>query len=239
MTGRMTGRMTRRATRPRRDPIGGSPTGCLRLAVGLLLVAGLGCSHGQSRSPARLRDAHVEALAANDAAAAYALLAPQVQARVSFEEFEARWKADAAEHRQTVTAARSLPAELQAPLHGGTTLHGGGRALHWTQVDDELQVTAGLPGRPDTSTPAQTVRAFIGAVRRAELGEVRSLLGESLLAALEEDWSTRVDAIERALEEPGALDLSADLQRAELRYEGNRVLTLEQTRQGWRITGLR
>lgn len=207
--------------------------------VALALACGLGCGHRQARSPTQLRDAHVEALRANDPAAAYALLAPEVQASISFEEFEARWKADTAEHTQSIAAAESLDPSLQDPLHGGTTVHPGGRVLHWTQIDDELQVTDGLPGRLDTSTPAQAVRAFITAVRRADLAEIRSVLGEPLLAALEEDWSTRVDAIERALEEPGALELSADLRRAELRYEGSRVITLEQTPQGWRITGLR
>jgi hypothetical protein len=205
--------------------------------LGLLLV--LACSHGQARSPERLRDAHVAALEANDPAAAYALLAPDVRAAVPFEEFAARWKADADEHAAAVATAKLLDPALEAPLHGGTTVHAGGRVLRWTQVDDELQVVDGLPGRPDTSTPAQTVRAFIAAVRTADLAEVRGLLGEALVEAVDEDWSERVDAIERALEEPGALDLSADLRRAELRYETGRVLTLEQTPEGWRITGLR
>jgi hypothetical protein len=204
---------------------GTSRHGTLAL-LGVLLV--LACSHGQARSPERLRDAHVAALAANDPAAAYALLAPDVRAAVPYEEFAARWKADAAEHEAAVAAAKRLDPALEAPLHGGTTVHAGGRVLQWTQVDDELQVVDGLPGRPDTSTPAQAVRAFIAAVRSADLAEVRGVLGEAL-----------VDAIERALEEPGALDLSADLRRAELRYETGRVLTLEQTPEGWRITGLR
>ncbi|MCX4245508.1 hypothetical protein [Paraliomyxa miuraensis] len=211
----------------------------LGLAVAFGVALGIGCGHRQARSPTRLRDAHVQALRADDPAAAYALLAPEVQATVSFEEFEARWKSDSAEHAQAIAAAESLDPALQDPLHGGTTVHPGGRVLHWTQVDDALQITDGLPGRLDTSTPAQAVRAFIAAVRRADLAELRSLMHEPLLAALEEDWSTRVDAIERALEEPGALELSADLHRAELRYEGSRVLTLEQTPAGWRITGLR
>lgn len=208
----------------------------------LLLPLALGCSRGaagQTRSPARLRDAQVAALAADDPAAAYALLAPEIREAVPFEEFSARWKTDAAEHQQAVAAAGALPAELEAPLYGGTTTHPGGRVLRWTQVDDELQVVDGLPGRPDTSTPAQAVRAFVAAVRRANLAEVRGLLGDTLVEAVDEDWSTRADAIERALSAPGALDLSADLRRAELRYEVGRMITLEQTPQGWRITGLR
>lgn len=228
MNGRSSGRMSRRP----------SPRSILALAS-VLLLGGLACGHRQARSPARLRDAHVAALRTDDPAAAYALLSPEVQATVSYEEFEARWQSDAAEHRDAIAAAESLDPALEAPLHGGTTVHEGGRVLRWTQVDDDLQVTEGLPGRPDTSTPAQAVRAFIAAVRRADLAEVRGLLGEPLLEAIEEDFGARVDAIESALEEPGALDLSADLRRAELRYETGRVLTLEQTPDGWRITGLR
>lgn len=210
----------------------------LALAAGLV-VSITACGPRQARSPARLRDAHVAALRTDDPAAAYALLAPEVRAAVPYAEFEARWKTDAAEHDAAIAAAESLDPALAAPIHGGTTVHPGGRVLRWTQVDDDLLVVDGLPGRLDTSTPAQAVRAFVAAVRRADLAEVRGLLGESLVEAVHEDWSERVDAIERALEEPGTLDLSADLRRAELRYETGRALTLEQTPQGWRITGLR
>lgn len=212
-----------------------------RVAVGLLLGVALlpGCRHRQARSPTRLRDAHVAALKADDPHAAYALLSPDLRAATPYEDFEARWKADRAEHAAAISAAESLPAELAAPIHGGTTMHPGGRVLVWTEVGEELLVTDGLPGRPDTSTPASTVRAFIAAVRQADLGEIRSLLGDELVGAIDEDWSARVDAIELALEEPGGLELSADLRRAELRYEEGRAVSLEQTPHGWRITGLR
>lgn len=212
------------------------------LALAALAVATLGgaaCSRAAPRSPAQLRDAHVAALEADDPAAAYALLAPEVRAAVSYEEFAARWKADAAEHEAAVAAASSLDPAVAAPILGGTTVHPGGRVLRWAEVDAHLQVIDGLPGRPDTSTPAQAVRAFVAAVRRADLGQVRGLLSESLVEAIDEDFGERVDAIERALEEPGALELSADLRRAELRYEAGRAVTLEQSPQGWRITGLR
>lgn len=215
------------------------PIAARLVPIALLLVAVTACGPRQARSPARLRDAHVAALRADDPAAAYALLAPEVRAAVSFDEFAARWEADAAEHEAAIAAADALDPALAAPLHGGSTVHTGGRVLRWTQVDDALLVVDGLPGRPDTSTPAQTVRAFIAAVRRADLAEVQGLLGEGLVEAVGEDWNERVDAIERALEEPGALDLSVDLRRAELRYETGRALTLEQSPQGWRITGLR
>ncbi|MCA9711473.1 MAG: hypothetical protein KDK70_36885 [Myxococcales bacterium] len=210
-----------------------------RAVLALALAVLPACRPRKGRSPTLLRDAHVAALRADDPAAAYALLAPEVRATTSFEEFAARWKADQAEHQAALEAAEQLPPALAEPIHGGTTIHPGGHVLHWTQAGDRLLVTAGLPGRPDTSTPAQTIRAFVTAVRTAQLAGVRALLGDELLEAVDEDWGARVDAIEEALREPGALDLSADLRRAELRYEPGRVLTLEQTPQGWRITGLR
>jgi len=211
-----------------------------RLAwIGLVVVTVSACGHRRGRSPTQLADAHVAALKADDPAAAYALLAPDVRAATPYEEFETRWKADTAEHQAAVEAAGALDPALHTPIEGGTTVHDGGHVLRWTQVGDALLVTEGLPGRPDTSTPAQAVRAFISAVRGADLSGVRAVLGEALLETVDEDWSDRVDAIETALEEPGALDLSPDLRRAELRYEAGRVLTLEQTPQGWRITGLR
>lgn len=215
-----------------------SRTSSLRWAA-LLLLATSACAARAARSPTRLRDAQVEALRADDPAAAYALLTPELRTATPYEEFEARWKADAAEHQAAIEAAESLPPELSAPIHGGTTVHTGGRVLAWTEVGGELMVSDGLPGRPDTSTPAQTIRAFITAVRRAELAEVRAVLSDGLVDAIDEDWSARVDAIELALEEPGGLELSADLRRAELRYEEGRAVSLEQTPDGWRITGLR
>lgn len=208
-------------------------------AAAAATMATAGCGHRKGRSPDQLAEAHLAALRADDPTAAYALLAPEVRAATSYEEFEARWKADADEHAAALEAATERSAAHTTPIQGGTTIHDGGHVLRWTQVGDALLVTDGLPGRPDTSTPAQAIRAFVAAVRQAQLGRVRAVLGEDLVAAIDEDWVARVDAIEQALQEPGALDLSADLRRAELRYESGRVLTLEQTPHGWRITGLR
>lgn len=204
------------------------------------MVGTSGCANkgrGTS-SPERLVDAHLAALQANDPHAAYALLSPQAKAKTPYEEFEARWKADATEREATIKGIEERPADQLGALHGGTTVHRGGHELHWTEVGDRYLITAGLPGRPQTETPAQTIRSFIAAVRKAQLASVTALLGDELSAALDEDWQTRVEAIEAALEEPGALELSSDLRRASLQYDAQHALTLEQTADGWRITAL-
>jgi hypothetical protein len=110
--------------------------------------------------------------------------------------------------------------------------------LKWAKVGDRYLIVGGLPQLPDTSTPAQTIRSFLAAVRTADLTAVETLLASELLGKISEDWEARAGAIEEALERPGSVELSAELARAELRYDAERAITLEQTERGWRITAL-
>jgi hypothetical protein len=208
-----------------------------RIAL-LLLTAATACGGVTHRSPEQLRDAYVEALPGDDAKAAYAMLTPEVQAQVSLEAFEARWKAQATERAATARTAGAMSPEDGVGLHGGTTLHGPGKVLTWAELDGRYYIAGGLPGAPQSATPAQTVRALIAAVREADLAGVRGLLSPALAEAMAEDWQARVEAIEAALDRPGAIELSGDLRQAELRYESGKALTLEQTPAGWRITAL-
>ncbi len=211
----------------------------MRLTAAIFIASTLaGCSGVQHRSPEQLRESYVEALGGDDAKAAYAMLTPEVQSQVSLEEFEARWKSEAAERQTRAKTARALSPEDAVGLRGGTTAHEGGKVLTWSELDGVYYVTSGLPGTPQSTTPAQTVHALIAAVREADLGGVRALLGDTLAEALSEDWQARVDAIEEALDRPGSIELSPDLRQAELRYDTGKALTLEQTPQGWRITAL-
>jgi len=210
----------------------------MRFAATFIAAMLAGCSSVQHRSPEQLRESYVEALPGDDAKTAYAMLTPEVQAQVPFEEFEARWTAEAAERQTRAKTARAVSPEDAVGLRGGTTAHEGGKVLTWSELDGVYYVTSGLPGTPQSTTPAQTVHALIAAVREADLGGVRALLGDTLAEALSEDWQARVDAIEEALDRPGSIELSPDLRQAELRYATGKALTLEQTPQGWRITAL-
>jgi hypothetical protein len=206
------------------------------LAVALL--CSLGCATQGARSPERLRDDYVRSLQGDDARAAYAMLSPELRAETSFEDFDARWKANAAERKDMAAEGKGLSKPLREPIRSGTTVHEGGRVVRWTDVGGRYYVVDGLPGTPQTATPGQTIRALIVAVRATDLSSIRILLGEDLATAIDEDWSARVDAMEAALDRPGSIELSSDLRRAELSYEPGRVLTLEQTPRGWRITSL-
>lgn len=210
--------------------------------AGMILVAVLlspvGCKQRSPRSPEQLRARYAEAIRQDDPQMAYALLSPEVQARVSPEEFARRWRREAKEHALALEGIDTLDETHAAAVRTATTVHAGGRVLHWAKVGDHYLIVGGVPQLPDTSTPAQTIRSFLAAVRSADLTAFEPLLATELLGRVSEDWEARAGAIEKALEQPGAVELSADLTRAELRYDAQRAITLEQTEHGWRISAL-
>lgn len=211
----------------------------LRQAALLLVLAGTAACRtgGGARSPEALRDAYARALAADDPAAAYALLSPELQAATPKDAFTARWKAQTGERAAARAGLESLPPALKPPIRGGETLHEGA-ILAWAMAGARYQIVAGLPGLPDLSTPAGAIRAFIAAVRRADLGALSALLTDDLSSRLRDDWNRRVDLLEQLLTQPGAIEFTPAMERAILRYEPGKALTLEQTPQGWRIVAL-
>lgn len=205
----------------------------------LALVSSLGCAVAAKRSPEGLRDAYAAALRSDDADAAYDLLAPDVQARTDRAEFRERWKKDAAQHEAALAALDGLDEDREAAVLTGTTTHEGGAVLRWTYTELGFLVVDGLPGLPDTSTPAATARALVAALRGVTDVQLERVLSAELLEQLGEDWKSRADAIEKALELPGAISYSADNSRAVLHYGAGRAITFEQTPQGWRIAEIR
>jgi len=219
----------------------------LRLPKSLLLGASLlaatacpachACHASGARSPEALRDAYAQALRRDDPAAAYDLLSPQLQAATTRVAFAARWKAQRREREAALAAIKSLPPTHRAAILGGQTVHGD-RVLAWVRVADHYQIVHGLPGLPDSSTPAQAIRAFLVTVRSADLHTLEALVSDDLTARLRDDWNRRATIIEALLGQPGAIEYSTDMQRAVLRYEPGRALTLEQSPAGWRLTAL-
>jgi hypothetical protein len=209
------------------------------ISLVLGLVLSVGCAAGAKRSPEGLREAYAAALRSDDPDAAYALLAPDVQARTSIEEFRERWTKNKPQHDAALAAINALDDDRQAPVLTGTTTHEGGVLLHWAHTKQGFLVIDGLPGIPDTSTPAATARALVAALRGISDVQLERVLATDMLERLGEDWSARADAIEAALELPGAISYSPDNSRAVLQYGAGRAITFEQTSAGWRVSELR
>ena len=134
-------------------------------------------------------------------------------------------------------ADRRLDAAATAVVEGRTT-HAGGRELRWILIDGRFYVRDGLPGMPSTMPAESTIRAFIEALRKAPRGDFEALVQAELIDRISESWGARADAIELALETPGALELSQDYSRATLRYGKGGAITLERTEMGWRVLEL-
>lgn len=209
------------------------------LPILALMLVGTACAAGAKRSPEGLRDAYAAALRADDPDAAYALLAPEVQARTDIEAFRKRWAVSKQQHEAALEALDQLDDDRKAAVMTGTTTHEGGVVIHWTHTNQGFLVVDGLPGIPDTSTPAATARALVAMLRGISSAQLDRVMTTELLERFGEDWSARADAIEAALEEPGSLSYSADNSRAVLRYGGGRTITFEQTTGGWRVSELR
>jgi hypothetical protein len=212
----------------------------LRLTtLSTLALASLACAAAAKRSPEGLRDAYAAALRSDDADAAYDLLAPELQARTDRDEFRERWKKDGAQHEAALAAIDGLDEAREAAVLTGTTTHEGGAVLRWTYTELGFLVIDGLPGLPDTSTPAATARALIAALRSATDEQLDRVLAPELIEQLGGEWKSRADAIEKALEQPGAISYSADNSRAVLHYASGSAITFEQTPHGWRIAEIR
>jgi hypothetical protein len=212
----------------------------LRLTLATLAtLSGSGCAAGARRSPEGLRDAYAAALRADNPDAAYALLAPEVQAKTDVEAFRARWAANRAQHQAALAGIDGIDEDRKSAVLTGTTTHEGGVVLHWTRTSAGFLIVDGLPGIPDTSTPAATARALIAVLRGISSAQLERVLATELLERLGDDWNARADAIEAALAEPGSLSYSSDNSRAVLHYGGGRAITFEQSTGGWRVIEVR
>ncbi len=210
----------------------------LKISAIIFTLCTSACASRSLRSPEALREAYADAITRDDPATAYALLSPELQARMGPKEFTQRWARQAEDREAAAADLEALPPAQALPLYRGTTLHPNGAELSWSYASGAFQINAGLPGFADISTPAQALRSFIAAIREADFTALEALISEDLRARLSDEWQARVDAIEERLEEPGAIELSPDSKQALLHYDQGRDIALTQRPQGWQITSL-
>jgi hypothetical protein len=207
------------------------------VVLAALVGGAAACASHPARSPAGLRAAWREAIERGDAQAAWTLLSPATQRALDEATFVAAFERDLATLRTDASASETTRDEDATRAWTATTVHPGGHRLRWA-LDGEgrWQVTAGLPGLVDDRDLVGVIRAFVSDLRAlptaASLRWVTQELADATRAALEE----RAAAIEASLADPEALLVSADGERASLRYAGGRQLLLARVDGAWRIS---
>lgn len=201
----------------------------------IFLIAGavvVGACAGRTPTPTHLARAFDQAVERGDAAAAYALLAPEVRDHTDFDAFATRF-------RELADAFRDARARLddgdRVALTEITTAHPSGMLLDWVTDGTTTYLLAGLPALPRTDTPVAAIRSFVAVLRAGVAPDLGAVATGDLMGRLERDWEQRAARIEAALADPTNLSVSADGGRAIFRYGDGGAIRLVRTPAGWRV----
>lgn len=205
------------------------------IGVALFVTA---CRVGGPTSPEALRDAYADAIENDDPDAAYELLSEDAQRRVDRAAFRAHWAQHRAELEQTAAEIRTLDPAARHPVWYGETTHPSGRTLRWVAVDGRYRVIDGLPGQLDLSTPERAVAALVVALRQRVPAPIAHLATDDLAERINRRWLDTAEAIESALTDPRALEVSDDGTRAVLTYGTGQHLVLRRVGAQWRVDEL-
>lgn len=201
----------------------------MRLGSWLALAVCIGCAHrAQPRmiDPVPALTAWSDAIAHNDAHAAYRLLSSSLRARQTENDFELQWK----------LAQADLTAQREALVHSQVRRASGeladGRAWPLTRDTDGWRIGAARPLEPGGDTPEDALRRLVAAVEARDFDAVVALLGEPLRSTLEEALAERLARLKAALKK-GAVEATGN--GARIRYDPRYHLDLVQENGRWRI----
>jgi hypothetical protein len=206
-------------------------------ALLVVVAAALGCAHAPPSTRASVRSSAAdpepaliawrEAIAKNDAHAAYQLLSSSLRARVSENDFALQWKAAHADLLAQEDA-------LHAPhaLHHATGELADGRAWPLVHEPDRWRVAAVHPLSPGGDTPEDVVRRLVAAVEARDFDALVGLLAEPLRETLEQALTERVARLKNSVRH-GPLDASGNTAR--IRYDPRYHLDLIQENGRWRV----
>jgi hypothetical protein len=197
----------------------------------LAVVATLGCAH---RAPPRTIDpdpalaAWSQAIARNDAHAAYHLLSSSLRERQSEADFALQWKAA----QPDLSAQKDALAAGHAVQRAAGELTDG-RAWPLAREGSEWRVDAVRPLEPGGDTPEDALRRLVAAVETRDFDAVLALLAEPLRTTLEEALAERLARLKAAVKRGG---LEATGAAARIRYDPRYHLDLVQENGRWRIS---
>lgn len=202
----------------------------MRIAIALALA---GCA---ARPPVPGPDetlrAWVEAAERGDADAAYALLSKGQKERLTLEEIRRAFRENPDELREEAQSLRRLLG-VQIPATAEVPTADGGVAVLVLEKG-RWRVAGGVGHAESLRTPRQTVVALRRALQRRSYDAVMRLLARSSRATVEDE----VRRLLESLEDPDALVIEIDGDRATIEYEPGHVLTLEREDGEWRVVDL-
>lgn len=207
------------------------------IAPALLLMACAACA---TPTPQQTLDAYGLALLGNDPEAAYALLAPDVKADVSLDDFKASWPAyrnQLLSAVPTLQGTTRLPARLQASV-----AYSSYDTLDMELRDGAWVITQGAFTFADQSTPRRALIAFLKAMegRRYDLilrlvpSEYATHMNADMLREDFETRKTEIDALIEALRAGRDNPIQVARDRAYMQY-GTREMIFVREGRVWKI----
>lgn len=171
--------------------------------------------------------AYRAALQADDPAAAYRLLAPQVRQRLDLRAFSERWRASGDERHRLLTALQQdLPAEEQAQVRLSD-----GRSLELVRTSEGWRVRSPRPSPPKIGSADALLTELERALAERNATKLFDLMSDELRALLEQKWAARLEAIKAR---PRGT-ITTDSDRVRLRL-GTYFLELTKRDGAWKIS---
>jgi hypothetical protein len=194
-----------------------------------LAVTGFGCGGAHRGGAAEVAARYATAIEADQPKAAYDLLSDALRTQVTEADFMARWKS----LRQELQAQA---AQLRAVLGKGTearavVVYPSGFRARLACRGNEWRVEDEITSPLMTSTPAETLRAFVRAVEERDFDAAMRLLARPLRESVEKEIKDRVSKLRQALDR----EIEVSGGRARLQYDARSKVELVNEDGHWRI----
>jgi hypothetical protein len=206
----------------------------LRSLLPLAVVACVASPRGPSSPAADGVRAYVNALQADDAHAAYALLSADTRKKLSFEEFSLAWKQTAAErHWQAKALEETLRGSPDVGERAVASV-GDGKLVPLEREGNTWRLESELVTRTHAKDPADAIRMFAQAIAARDVDGALKTLTQRRRDGLQRQIDGFISGLAKHADNP--IDKSAT--RAELRWDENGIryrIVLRKEDDEWRV----
>lgn len=210
------------------------------LLVALFTVPGCGGAPGMGPTPPASQgiQSFIDSLRSDDPAAAYALLADELKASISFEEFAIQWRESA---RERADQARSLEEGLKGSPGLGERakiIYRDGKAVHVLREGGRWTVESAMVSRIHAGRPEDAVEIFAEALARRDYNRVLRILTTRRRDGISDQVDRFVTSLLEQLAGAENTIETINEDRAEIRWDGDGrryKIVLRKENDEWRI----